>query len=143
MKKILLLISLPLLLLSCGVSSSDKKQMETVLSNYLYEKYSNSDIIPGEYTVELSNVKKDKYIYDGEYWGVFSCTFKDGDNNVIISGTVSFDNYINIVRLKESYGKGKLAIDISTIVVNNKIVKDVNHSKYVLDCFANRNNYSK
>lgn len=142
-KKTLLLVLISFLLLSCGVSSSDKKQMETRLFVYLLDSYGKTDIYTSNYTLTISSIKKDEYIYGGEYWGVFNCQFENGDDKVMIAGIASFDKNMDIVRLKENYGKNKLAIEANVIVVNNKTIKDVNHSKYVLDCFANRNNYSK
>jgi len=143
MKKTLLLIFVSIFMIGCGVSSSDKTIMENKLFVCLLDKYGKTDIYTSNYSVTISSMNKEEYVYGGKYWGVFNCQFENGDDKVMISGIASFDENMDIVHLNENYGKGKLAIDISSIFINNKDVSDVNHSKYVLDCFANRNNYSK
>lgn len=143
MKKLLLILLCTFSLFGCGVSSSDKKQMETKLFVFLLDKYRNTDIYTSNYSVTISSMNKEEYVYGGKYWGVFNCQFENGDDKVMMTGIASFDENMDIVRLNENYGKDKLAIDISSVFINSKDVSDVNHSKYVLDCFANRNNYSK
>ena len=84
-----------LLLLSCcgGISDSQKEEMRLDLEVRLFDAYFAQDGVAAMgLDVDLLSVKSDPYpgFPDGS-WGVFSCSFSDGDHRVILSGDCGFD----------------------------------------------------
>ena len=120
MKKLLIPL-VAILLASCGVSSSDKSQMETGLSVCLGDAFlAQDDFVSFSPKVELLEVEKGESslsLPDG-YHGTFSCSFEAQGSQVHLSGSVGFDGDGRVRTLPN----GKLAIQIPSILVDSRMV---------------------
>lgn len=144
MKKvgIILVISILIgLVTSCGVSAKDRENMQTSLDVRLFDEYSKQkEYVCMFLNAELKSIEKKPFrsLNDG-FSGVFSCSFEDNGNSVYITGTVGFDKWGFVADMPEELapliGKNKIAVDVSSILVNGKNTS-VADSKYNISCFV-------
>lgn len=122
---------------SCGVSSKDKEDIKNSLFFTLADKIAQqSEFSERGLSVELLSVKTTPFppLEEG-MTAVFSCSFTDDKNNkVYMSGTAGVNDAGLVMDMPERFGKDKIAIDISAILVNSKDVP-VDESIYNLSCF--------
>lgn len=133
-------------LIGCGPSQKDKDVMRISLENKLMEKYNETgNIIPMYGRVELRDIEKHPGEFKGVYSAIFSYEFKDhGEDAVYLTGSAGFDKHGHLILDMPNLGDGKIAVNISAILVNSKPIstKEIDTNKYVLDCFVNRNRYN-
>lgn len=142
MKKIIFIILLGALLCGCGISSKDKEYMQTVLHNELVAKYREAGHQIMFLNVTLDKVYKSSYIgTSSEYSGYFKCTFTDNDKEITFYGDVGFDKNLQISKVSQIFGDNKIAVSIfGPYIVGTKFELSLPpDSKYILDCFMNRN----
>lgn len=110
-------------LFSCGVSDKKKGEMATSLYVTLTNEFMKQEAFDDMYLgVDLKSVEHEpfRFLEDG-YRGQFSCTFKDGENDVRMFGSVGFDEDGFVAKMPARFGD-KIAIDISAVLVNSKDV---------------------
>lgn len=93
---------------------------------------------------ELKKIEKNPNYLGGVYSGTFGCSFETNNKKIYITGAVAYDKELQIIVMPEYYGKNKVGIDISNILVNGQPIskKEINKSPFVLNCFMNRNKLS-
>lgn len=141
MKKLFTILILGVLLSACsGLSNKDKDDMQIVLNNELRDSYSNENVSVMLLNAELKEIEKKESYLGGTYSGTFGCSFEQGGDKIYMAGAVAFDSDMEILKMPELYGENKIAIDISVLMINNKIVKEFDKNKFILNRFVNRNN---
>lgn len=126
--------AIALLLSSCGVSESNKEQMQTSLYVAMGDALlAQDDFVAASPSVELLDVETGESSLspaDG-YHGTFSCEFSDRGESVRMNGSVGFDRDGRVVRLPG----GKLAIDVFLVMVGTERV-DVSGCIYNVPSFV-------
>lgn len=104
-----------IILSACGVSDDKREAMQNSLyvslTDVLLEQDSFVAFAPD---VELRKVERGDFFSVSGYRGMFSCSFMDGDNRVILSGSAGFDDEGLLATMPD----GKLAIDVSVVLVD-------------------------
>lgn len=134
----LFLLFLCPVLFSCGVSDKKKGEMATNLYVTLTNEFMNQDAFDDMYLgVDLKSVEHEPFRFlEKGYKGQFSCTFKDGENDVRLFGSVGFDEDGFVAKMPARFGD-KIAIDVSAVLVNSKNVP-VSESVYNISSFISR-----
>lgn len=139
MHKALLFIT-GIILMSCtskSIPMEKQREMEALLKQSVTLTLMKETSVPfmQDLHIELRNLREEEYKdsygdYYGTYVGNFHYSFRNGPDNVKVSGIIvfSYDGDISIVR-------GEPGIIIDMIAVNGDFVKDIKSSKYYITNF--------
>lgn len=110
-------------LFSCDVQEKKKGEMATNLYATLTNEFMKQDAFDDMYLgVDLKSIEHEPFRFlEKGYKGQFSCTFKDGKNEVRMFGFVGFDEDGFVAKMPARFGD-KIAIEISVVLVNSKNV---------------------
>jgi len=146
MKKSVIPFLLLLLLWSCGVPKHTKDLLNVSFRNTLRDLYGEqgiyitdviSEVVSMEYCKEGCDYYKSK---EPGYQGTIKCKFRDGNTTISMWFDVGFDKYWHVQKLPEIYGKDKVDVYVSDILVSEIAdYKDAIKSPYILDRFCSLN----
>lgn len=121
MKRVIMSLLVTLLLCGCGgISDSQKEDMRLDLEVCMNDAFLDADGIAAMgVEVDLLSVKDEPYPgYTDGSWGVFSCTFSDGDHRVILHGDCGFDKDGFLFR----DGRESYAVNLYSAIVDGRSI---------------------